>query len=254
MSFMALMPSGSPQRRISEGSFLSTQNVVSQCPMAWAGQFANEDGSPSITLEAVCSYNLHCWYCHVGLPGSNNDLNILDKGPFMFQYVNGAFPSAQYVVNGHTYNLPYFLADGIYPDWTCFVKAISQPQGEKRQLFSALQEARRKDIERLFGVLQARWHILARPSLYWDEQTLQMIWKTCIILHNLIVAEETDANGELASHEYLHDDSAVVFGSRLPVTSLCGLALAFAQYQSVPAYFQLRDDLVEHLWNHRHTL
>nr|KYP65877.1 hypothetical protein KK1_012152 [Cajanus cajan] len=49
------------------------------------------------------------------------------------------------------YNMGYYLADDIYPDFTTFVKTISMPQGEKRKLFAQRQESTRKDVKRAFG-------------------------------------------------------------------------------------------------------
>ena len=57
-------------------------------------------------------------------------------------------------MNGHHYNKGYYLADAIYPKWSTLVKTIPNPQGEKRQRFAQMQESARKDVERVFSVLQ----------------------------------------------------------------------------------------------------
>ena len=54
----------------------------------------------------------------------------------------------------------YYLAEGIYPQSTVFVKTISERQGNKQSHFATMQEAARKDVKRAFGVLQARWGIV----------------------------------------------------------------------------------------------
>lgn len=58
----------------------------------------------------------------------------------------------------------YYLANGIDPLWSTFVKTIHVPQGNKRIfifiLFAKTQESTRKDVERAFGVLQARFVIV----------------------------------------------------------------------------------------------
>jgi hypothetical protein len=59
------------------------------------------------------------------------------------------------------------LAGGIYPEWATFVKTIPFPQCDKDKLFAAHQEGARKDVERAFGVLQARFAILRNPARMW---------------------------------------------------------------------------------------
>lgn len=53
------------------------------CPVAHAGQYQGKEGKPSVVLEAIASYNLHIWHCFFGLPGSLNDINILDRSPLI---------------------------------------------------------------------------------------------------------------------------------------------------------------------------
>ncbi|CAL9243514.1 unnamed protein product, partial [Arabidopsis halleri] len=50
-----------------------------------------------------------------------------------------------------------------------FIQSISLPQTEKASLFATHQEACRKDVERAFGVLQARFAIVKNPALSWDK-------------------------------------------------------------------------------------
>ena len=47
--------------------------------------------------------------------------------------------AVQYTMNRTQYNMGYYLADDIYPDFATFVKTISMPQGEKQKLFTQQQ-------------------------------------------------------------------------------------------------------------------
>ncbi|GAA0153254.1 hypothetical protein LIER_11538 [Lithospermum erythrorhizon] len=73
-----------------------------------------------------------------------------------------------------------------------FVKSIRLPHSEPDKLFAKYQEGCRKDIERAFGVLQARFKIIREPARLWDINDLAIIMRSCIILHNMIVEGERD--------------------------------------------------------------
>ena len=53
-----------------------------------------------------------------------------------------------------------------------------------------MQESARKDIERAFGVPQARFNIVRAPARSWSLAHISNIMKTWIILQNMIVEDE----------------------------------------------------------------
>jgi hypothetical protein len=89
------------------------------------------------------------------MPGSHNDINMLDCLPLFKNLLYGLAPKCEYTINGNQYNQGYYLAYGIYPDWATLVKTLSQSRGLEQKHFVKMQEARRKDVEHAFGVLQA---------------------------------------------------------------------------------------------------
>ena len=48
------------------------------CPTAYHGMYIGHVHRPTIVLEAVASYDLWIWHAFFGMPGSNNDINVLD--------------------------------------------------------------------------------------------------------------------------------------------------------------------------------
>ncbi|XP_024016233.1 uncharacterized protein LOC112089715 [Eutrema salsugineum] len=126
------------------------------CPTAWSGQYTRGSGKPTIVLEAVASYDLWIWHAFFGAPGTLNDINVLDRSPVFDDIIQGRAPQVNFSINGNEYNLAYYLTDGIYPKWATFIQSITLPQGAKAKLFAERQESVRKDVERVFGVLQAR--------------------------------------------------------------------------------------------------
>jgi len=139
------------------------------------------------------------------MPGANNDLNFLDSYPFLQDVTAGLTTAVNFTINNKEHNLlGHFSVDGIiYPDWHIFVKTISEPQGAKCVQFSMVQEAQRKDVERAFGVLQARWRILALLCKLWSVGAMNHVIIACIILHNMIIEDEWDTKD---TNKYLFDN------------------------------------------------
>ncbi|XP_021719320.1 uncharacterized protein LOC110686994 [Chenopodium quinoa] len=160
------------------------------CPMSWKAQYAGRDKNATLILEAIAYQDLWIWHAFFGIPGFCNDLNVLYRSPVFDDVLHGRAPPIQFSVNNHEYNLGYYLAEGIYPKWATFIQGITLPQLQKDNFFADKQAAARKDVERAFGVLQARFSILRQPSLAYNENILCDIMKACIIMHNMIVEDE----------------------------------------------------------------
>ena len=54
-----------------------------KCSTAWQGQFQNKDNVRSVILEAISDQSTWIWHAFFGLPGGNNDINVLDKSPLV---------------------------------------------------------------------------------------------------------------------------------------------------------------------------
>ncbi|CDF41420.1 unnamed protein product [Chondrus crispus] len=84
-------------------------------------------------------------------------------------------------------SFPYYLADGIYPNWRIFIKTFKSPQSAEQSAFAQAQEAVRKDVERAFGVLVQQFQIVAKPINLWYRDDIAAVVKCCVILHNMTV-------------------------------------------------------------------
>ncbi|KAM6553080.1 hypothetical protein CsatB_013842 [Cannabis sativa] len=205
------------------------------------------NGSPTIILEAVANYDLWIWHAYFGLPGSNNDINVLEASHLFANLAEGIAPPANYVIKGKEYNMGYYLADGIYPKWSTLVQTIHDPRGPKKKLFAMKQEACRKDVERAFGVLQSRFAIITGPARLWNKTVLHDIMTSCIIMHNMIIEDERDLNAPIKERvkvpspevEMVEDDNA----------RFQEFLARHRKIKDKDAHIELRNALIEHLWD-----
>ena len=149
--------------------------------------------------------------------------------------------------------MAYYLTDGIYPKWATFIQSISLPQGPKAVLFAQRQEAVRKDVERAFGVLQARFAIVKNPALFWDKAKIGKIMRACIILHNMIVEDERDGYTLLDVSEFqeAEDNGSshvdLTYSTDMP-SNIANMMSARTRIRDRQMHQQLKADLVEHIW------
>ena len=167
---------------------------------------------------------------------------MLERSHVINELAEGRTPAVHYSINGHDYTMGYYLTDGIYPKWATFVKTIPAPQGHKYKLFAAAQEAYRKDVERAFGVLQARFAIVRRLARFFHLETLKKVMKACIILHN---------DNEVVDLDYEQNDGV----NNSPLQVLREQSDEFLSYierygriRNREIHFQLQSDLIEYLW------
>jgi hypothetical protein len=65
-------------------------------------------------LESVATHDLWIWHAYFGMPGGCNDINVLQRSPIFSSYLRQQSPNVSFTINDHSYNMGYFLADGIY--------------------------------------------------------------------------------------------------------------------------------------------
>ena len=219
--------------------------VWKNCPKKWHGMFKGHVKKPTMILEAVDSHDLWIWHALFGVPGCNNDLNVLQRSHVFAKLAEGEAPEVNYTINGHQYTMGYYLADGIYPEWATFVKTIPSPQTRKKKHFAQRQEAARKDVERAFGVLQSRFAIVRGPAKGWKRKEIGDVMKACVIMHNMIVEEERHTGWENYTYERMGERVKV---SCTHAEQLSAFIQMHQQIRNKDDHSQLQDDLVEHLW------
>ena len=127
------------------------------------------------------------------------------------------------------------------------MNTISNPVGQKKSHFAQRQEAVRKNVERAFGVLQARFAVVRGPAKQWDPETLWEVMTCCVIMHNMIVEDERDESIFDQGFDYqgeniepLHQDP----------TTFEQFVQFHREMRDWHTHLNLQNDLVEHVWDH----
>ena len=233
-------------------------------PVRYQGQYQgwSDGGKRTIKLESICDHRKYFWQVNFGDAGSLNDINVLDRSSIVGAMIEGklSLRIEPYEINGRVRDWMYFLVDGIYPDWSIFVKTFSCPTEQKKKKFAVMQEKVRKDIENAFGIVVSRFHALEHPLRQWYVEDMRDLVHCCCILRNMIIVHRYGDVGDTMFTEFDNEDQLggfALFG-RQPVTAAQaqadGVDLFAARMgafdmrmQSAAESFRLRNNLVEHL-------
>ena len=103
-------------------------------------------------------------------------------------------------------------------------------------------------------MLQSRFHILTVPCRLWSRDTMYSVMKTCVILHNLIIDYEKQnaIDSDYINHKRyqpLHPFTVCARRSGSVFTD-GEAAIEASRIRDDGMHRSLRDDLVEHIWNH----
>ncbi|XP_022024967.1 uncharacterized protein LOC110925320 [Helianthus annuus] len=110
-----------------------------------------DQGHPTIILEAVASQDLWIWHAFFGIPGSNNDINVLQNSKVFDDVIKGVGPDTSFTVSGVEYRRGYYLADGIYPQYSTIVKTVRHPADEKERNLPSFKKWLEKILNGVLG-------------------------------------------------------------------------------------------------------
>jgi hypothetical protein len=134
--------------------------------MAYQGICKGNDHKPTVRMEVITNDFLSIYWLNFGIPGSKNDIQIVNQSAFYNRIRSGCWPPARPSLNifGFALKTFYPLADGIYLHLRFFCTTIYSPATAKVKSFCVQQEGARKAAERVFSVLFKKFLILHSPS------------------------------------------------------------------------------------------
>ncbi|XP_047965076.1 uncharacterized protein LOC125209520 [Salvia hispanica] len=196
-------------------------------------------------------------YLHIGETTARDCLKYFCEGVieiFRDMYLPKPTPEdcqAMMDMHGNQHGFPRMLGsiDCMHWEWK------NCPAAWKGCTRLASKEASRKDVEREFGVLQARWTAVKGPTRLWYPDCTADVMCACIIMHKMIVENEgptlTDcANDDVDAADPSHGVATANVHMGIPhgdANRVC----AFADIRQQEAHIRLQKDIIEELWTRR---
>ncbi|GJU07787.1 ALP1-like protein isoform X1 [Tanacetum coccineum] len=127
----------------------------------------------------------------IWVAGANNDLIVLNHSPLFDDLLDDIAPVVPFEVNGVMFEKGYYLADGIYPQWVDFVKSFTVARDERNAVFKHHQESARNDFERALVSSKSLSYNRSTACAKNCQQATKNHVQYCIILHNMILKNQT---------------------------------------------------------------
>jgi len=181
------------------GSIDCTHWQWHKCPKALSGQYLDRKGRRSVCFETAGDEDRKTGLFFVGCPGAYHDMSALALSPLMLDVNTGAWPprTNKYTLNGRSRRLLFYAADAGYPRYALCALPHPKPDHPKLLVYNRLEEATRKDAERIYAVLWSQWFIMKYPARYMSVLRLIKTAKATAVLH--IMAMEHKRKGLISA-------------------------------------------------------
>lgn len=166
-----------------------------RCPDGLATIFRGRYGLPTLTHNCTVSNDLFFMSATHSAPGTRNDKLLVRSDPLSLALKNGRFANVSYELigpDGAVRRLcdPYLIVDGGYHRWRHLICGYGRSFDDKEAAFTKRLTSVRKDVECAFGILKRRFRILKIPLQFQKAVTIDAVFRTCLVLHNLTLVAD----------------------------------------------------------------
>lgn len=163
-----------------------------------------------MSMMALVGPEYEVYYVSYGSPGSDSDTKIFNNSTLKTLLENDILPEGYFIVGDDAFTLrPYLMKP--YP---------GQRLTEAERIFNYRLSRARNVVENFFGFLANRFRVLL-TSINLKTSTVELIIRTCCILHNLLLKKEGnrymqpdavdrwDANGQFHQGSWRGQESII---------------------------------------------
>ena len=167
-----------------------------RCPAGDRFHHKGKEGFTTLSYELTCDHTSKIIAVTKGHPGARNDKTIVLFNGFVSSIHSGELykdvklklkdlKGVEYEEKG-----AYLIVDGGYHKWRCLQCPLKHSAIPRESLWSEWVETVRKDVECVFGVLKGRFRCLKLPIYYHDKKSIDDMFFTCCILHNMLLKND----------------------------------------------------------------
>ena len=177
------------------GSTDGVQIAWEGCPYAYRSSFTGKEKYPTLGFNVTVDHELRILHVCSMFAGRFNDKTKVLYDDYVSKLRQGFYEGFSYNILDaggarHRCTIPYLLCDNGYHRWLqlmCPFKTTSQVM---LAIWSKQLESKRKDAERVFGVIKKRFRILKVPLQFRDATFIEHIFITCAVLHNKLLTHD----------------------------------------------------------------
>lgn len=173
------------------GSMDCTHVELYRCPADRTNQCKGKEGVPTLNWLCVCNHRTEFLYVGDARFGAMNDIQVQRNDALCKRLENGLLDSVEFNMfsaDGEMIRCAggSIITDGGFDKRAYLFEPLHTAVGHDPVLMAEWVESIRKDIECGFGQVKGRFRILRMGTEFASFEDIDNIFKTCIILHNMI--------------------------------------------------------------------
>ena len=176
--------------------------MLNKCPKEYANICTDKEKKPTLAFQVVVSHDRQVLMVSDAFFGSYNDKMIVKNVKETLEMINGKYENVTFTLydeNGQPIYCrgAYLIADAGFLQIACLVDPTRDSWDFQTIRWCEFLESIRKDVECFFGIVKGRFRYLQNHVNNHSFQVIDAAFKTCCILHNIILEFDANCHSEM---------------------------------------------------------